>query len=84
MTIHKSKGEEFDAVVIVEGYRGGALLKEDRREGPKSGRGPRFARCLLGASQADTNFHPSSPYYDAWMAATRAIHDEHTLIAEPA
>lgn len=33
MTIHKSKGTEFDAVVIVEGYRGVALLKED--EAPK-------------------------------------------------
>jgi DNA helicase-2/ATP-dependent DNA helicase PcrA len=29
MTIHKSKGKEFDAVVLVEGYRGGALLRED-------------------------------------------------------
>ncbi len=29
MTLHKSKGKEFDGVVIVEGFRGGALLNPD-------------------------------------------------------
>ena len=29
MTLHKSKGKEFDGVVIVEGFRGGALLRPD-------------------------------------------------------
>lgn len=42
MTIHKSKGKEFDSVVIVEGYRGGALLKED--EAPAYGNSRRVLR----------------------------------------
>jgi DNA helicase-2/ATP-dependent DNA helicase PcrA len=29
MTLHKSKGKEFDGVVIVEGFSGGALLRPD-------------------------------------------------------
>ena len=29
MTLHKSKGKEFDGVVIVEGFRGGTLLRPD-------------------------------------------------------
>jgi DNA helicase-2/ATP-dependent DNA helicase PcrA len=29
MTLHKSKGKEFDGVVIVEGFRGGALLRPE-------------------------------------------------------
>jgi ATP-dependent DNA helicase UvrD/PcrA len=29
MTLHKSKGKEFDGVVIVEGFRGGVLLRPD-------------------------------------------------------
>lgn len=29
MTLHKSKGKEFDGVVIIEGFRGGALLRPD-------------------------------------------------------
>jgi DNA helicase-2/ATP-dependent DNA helicase PcrA len=29
MTLHKSKGKEFDGVIIVEGFRGGALLRPD-------------------------------------------------------
>jgi DNA helicase-2/ATP-dependent DNA helicase PcrA len=29
MTLHKSKGKELDGVVIIEGFRGGALLRPD-------------------------------------------------------
>jgi DNA helicase-2/ATP-dependent DNA helicase PcrA len=29
MTLHESKEKEFDGVVIVEGFRGGALLRPD-------------------------------------------------------
>ncbi len=29
MTLHKSKGKEFDGVVIIEGFRGAALLRPD-------------------------------------------------------
>ena len=29
MTLHKSKGKEFDGVVIVEGFRSGFLLNRD-------------------------------------------------------
>ena len=66
MTIHKSKGKEFDAVVIVEGYRGGALLKED--EAPKFENSRRVLRvgitrarhavCIVRPADATPLFDP--------------------------
>lgn len=48
MTLHKSKGKEFDGVVIVEGYRGGELLRA--REAPEFADSRRVLR--VGVSRA--------------------------------
>lgn len=48
MTLHKSKGKEFDGVVIVEGFRGGELLRP--REAPDFGDSRRVLR--VGVTRA--------------------------------
>jgi DNA helicase II / ATP-dependent DNA helicase PcrA len=45
MTLHKSKGKEFDGVVVVEGFRGGALLRSD--EAPQYAGSRRLLRVGL-------------------------------------
>lgn len=57
MTLHKSKGKEFDGVVIVEGHRGGELLRP--REAPNFADSRRGLR--VGVTRARRGVHILRP-----------------------
>lgn len=63
MTIHKSRGKEFDAVVKVAGYRGGALPKE--YEAPKFENSRRVLRAGITRARHAVRPADAAPLFDS-------------------